>query len=217
MKSWDIFSKSIFRLIAGESFSKLRRNSIETVLARSVRILDPQTTDEIKSFIKARQTSSGGFADKAGKVTCTLNIASVDLHSKTIVLTRNNPVPVFICRGEEIDSHNEESISLGTSRNVRPVITEIGLEAGLTIVIFTDGISHAGERRGQPMNVGETIRSLMEDQDPTPQQLADTLLAHAISLDDNRPADDISVLILKVTAREGDDVRRMSVRLPING
>jgi hypothetical protein len=67
------------------------------------------------------------------------------------------------------------------------------------------------------MNVSETIRSLMEDQDPAPQQLADALLAHAVSLDDNRPADDISVLVLTVSPRTGDDVRRMSVRLPING
>jgi serine phosphatase RsbU (regulator of sigma subunit) len=170
----------------------------------------------VRDGAAARAASDALFADKAGKVTCTLNIASVDMHSKTIVLTRNNPVPVFICRGEQIDSHNEESVSLGTSRNVRPVITEIGLEAGLIIVIFSDGISHAGERRGQPMNVGETLRSVLEDQDPSPQQLADTLLAHAVRLDDNRPADDISVLVLKVSARNNDDVRRMSVRLPIN-
>lgn len=170
----------------------------------------------VRDGAAARAASDALFADKAGKVTCTLNVASVDLHSKTIVLTRNNPVPVFICRGEQIDSHNEESFSLGTSRNVRPVITEIGLEAGLTIVIFSDGISHSGERRGQPMNVAEAIRSVLEDQDPPPQQLADMLLAHAVRLDDNRPADDISVLVLKVSARNGDDVRRMNVRLPIN-
>jgi serine phosphatase RsbU (regulator of sigma subunit) len=170
----------------------------------------------VRDGAAARAASDALFADKAGKVTCTLNIASVDMHSKTIVLTRNNPVPLFICRGEQIDSHNEESISLGTSRNVRPVITEVGIESGLTIVIFSDGISHAGERRGQPMNVGETIRSVLEDQDPSPQQLADTLLAQAARLDENRPADDISVLVLKVSARNGDDVRRMSVRLPIN-
>jgi serine phosphatase RsbU (regulator of sigma subunit) len=150
-------------------------------------------------------------------VTCTLNIVSVDLHSKTIVLTRNNPSPVFICRGEQIDSHEEDSAALGTSRNVRPVITELGIETGLTIIVFTDGISHAGKRRGTPMNVGETIRLLTEDQDPSPQQLADSLLAHAVNLDDNRPADDISVLILKVSPRTGDDVRRLTVRVPING
>ena len=171
----------------------------------------------VRDGAAVRAASDALFADKAGKVTCTLNIASVDLHSKTIVLARNNPAPIFICRGEQIDAHNEDSVSLGTSRNVRPVITELSVESGLLIVIFTDGISHAGERRGQPMNVGETIRSLIEDQDPTPQQLADSLLAHAISLDDNRPADDISVVVLKVSSRSGDEVRRMTVRLPING
>ena len=170
----------------------------------------------VRDGAAARAASDALFADKQGKVISTLNIASVDLHSNTIVLTRNNPAPVYICRGEQIDSHTEESEPLGTSRNVRPVITEVEVEVGLSIVIFTDGISHAGERRGQPMDVVGTIRSLIEDQDPSPQKLADALLSHAIKLDDNRPADDISVLVLKVSERAGDHVRRMNVRLPIN-
>ena len=61
------------------------------------------------------------------------------------------------------------------------------------------------------------LRSVLDDQDPSPQILADTLLAQAVSLDDNRPADDISVLVLKVTPLSGDNVRRMAVRLPIDG
>ncbi|HEX9333784.1 MAG TPA: SpoIIE family protein phosphatase, partial [Anaerolineales bacterium] len=84
-------------------------------------------------------------------------------------------------------------------------------------VIYTDGLTHAGKRRGVPMDVGATIRSILEDQDPSPQMLADSLLAEAVNLDDNRPADDISVLVLKVTSRTGDNVRRMTVRLPIEG
>jgi serine phosphatase RsbU (regulator of sigma subunit) len=170
----------------------------------------------VRDGAAARAASDALFTDKAGKVTCTLNIASVDLHSKTIVLARNNPAPMFICRGEEIESHTEDSVSLGTSRNVRPIITELTIESGLTVVIFSDGISHAGERRGTPMDVRHTLRSVIEDQDPTPQELADTLLAQAIRLDDNRPADDISVLVLRVSPLIGDDVRRMTVRLPIN-
>ena len=171
----------------------------------------------VRDGAAARAASDALFADKQGKVISTLNIASVDLHSNTIVLTRNNPVPVFICRGEQVDAHTEESQPLGTSRNVRPVITEVGVEAGLTIIIFTDGISHAGERHGQPMDVAGTLRSLIDDQDPSPQHLADALLAYAVNLDDNRPADDISVLVLKVSSRTGDQVRRMNVRLPFNG
>jgi serine phosphatase RsbU (regulator of sigma subunit) len=85
----------------------------------------------------------------------------------------------------------------------------------LIIVIYTDGLIHAGKRRGMPMDIGATIRSVLEDQDPSPQLLADTLLAQAVSLDENRPSEDISVLVLKVTARTGDNVRRMAVRLPI--
>jgi len=171
----------------------------------------------VRDGAAARAASDALFTDKQGKVISTLNIASLDLSSGTIVLTRNNPAPMFVCRGEKIDILEEESIPLGTSRNVRPLITEIGIEPGLIVVIYTDGLVHAGKRRGTPMDVGATLRAMLEDQDPTPQILADTLLAQAVSLDENRPADDISVLVLKVTSRVGDNVRRMAVRLPIDG
>ena len=169
----------------------------------------------VRDGAAARAASDALFTDKRGKVVCTLNIASVDLHSGTIVLTRNNPAPMYLCRNDTLDRLDTDSIPLGTSRDVRPLITEITIEAGLTIIIFTDGVSHAGERRGTPMDIAETIQSVLEDQDPSPQMLADTLLAQAAWLDDNRPADDISVLVLKVTTRNGDNVRRMTVRLPI--
>ena len=169
----------------------------------------------VRDGATARAASDALFTDKQGKVISTLNIASLDLSSGTIVLTRNNPAPMYICRDDQIDCLQEESIPLGTSRNVRPLITEIAIEPGLTIVIYTDGLVHAGKRRGMPMDVGATIRAVLEDQDPTPQMLADSLLAQAISLDENRPADDISVLVLKVIPLTGDSVRRMTVRLPI--
>ncbi len=171
----------------------------------------------VRDGAAARAASDTLFTERQGKVISTLNIASLDLSSKTIVLTRNNPAPMFVCRGEQIDCLEEESIPLGTSRNVRPIITELPIEPGLIIVIYTDGLSHAGKRRGLPMDIGATIQSLLEDQDPSPQVLADTLLAEAVSRDENRPADDISVVILKVTALTGDNVRRMAVRLPIEG
>lgn len=171
----------------------------------------------VRDGAAARAASDALYTDKQGKVISTLNIASVDLRSGTLVLTRNNPAPMFICRGERIDILDEESMPLGTSRNIRPLITEIAIEPGLIVVMYTDGLVHAGKRRGMPMDVSAVLRSVLEDQDPTPQALADALLAQAVSLDDDRPADDISVLVLKVTARMGDQVRRMAVRLPIDG
>ncbi len=170
----------------------------------------------VRDGAAARAASDALYTDKKGKVISTLNIASVDLHSDTIVLTRNNPCPIFIARAGSTDCLGAESIPLGTSRDVRPIITEFEIEPELTIVIFTDGLTHAGERRGHPMDVCEVIESLLEEQEPTPQELANELLSYAVKLDEGRPADDISVLVLKVAPLNGDEVRRMSVRLPIS-
>lgn len=171
----------------------------------------------VRDGAAARAASDALFTEKKGQVIATLNICSVDLHSGTIVLTRNNPAPMFVCRGEKADCLEAESVPLGTSRDVRPIITEIEIEPGLMIVAYTDGLVHAGKRRGQPMDACEVIRSLLEEQDPSPQELADSLLAHAVMLDDNRPADDISVVVLKVVPHDGDHVRRMNIRLPMTG
>jgi serine phosphatase RsbU (regulator of sigma subunit) len=169
----------------------------------------------VRDGAAARAASDSLFTDKKGKVTSTLNIISVDLQTGTVVITRNNPVPFFIARDEQIDCISSESTPLGVSRSVRPVISEFPIEPGLVIVIYTDGLVHAGERIGRPLDVCTSLKALLEDQDPAPQATADTLLAEAVSLDEGRPVDDISVVVLKVTERRGDDVRRMTVRLPI--
>jgi len=171
----------------------------------------------VRDGAAARAASDTLYTDKLAKVSCTLNIASIDLESNTVVLSRNNPAPIFICHDDQIDCMDTESPPLGIRRDIRPVITEVDLEPGLTIVMYTDGLTHAGKRRGQPMDVCNSIQAMLEDQDPTPQELADSLLAHAINLDENRPADDVSVVVLKVrTSNDDDKVRRMSVRLPLN-
>jgi len=169
----------------------------------------------VRDGAAARAASDLLYTEKNGKVSSTLNIISVDLQTGTLVLTRNNPAPVYLCRGDSINRLDSKSSPIGVARNIRPVISEIGIEAGLTVIVYTDGLTHAGKRRGQPMDIGAAIQALLEEQTPSPQDIADTLLAHAMRLDDNRPADDISVVAVRVNANQGDLVRRMSVRLPI--
>ena len=66
MKFWEIFSKTIFSFLAGKSLRKIRENSIEITLARSVQLIDAQVIDEIKAYIRSMQTIDGGFADRGG-------------------------------------------------------------------------------------------------------------------------------------------------------
>ena len=170
----------------------------------------------VRDGAAARAASDTLYTEKNGKVSCTLNIASIDLETNTMVLSRNNPSPIFICQGEQVDCIGVKSTPLGVNRGIRPVITEVELRPGLVVVMYTDGLTHAGKRRGHPMDVCNAIQAMLEEQEPTPQELADALLAHAVELDEGRPADDISVVAIKVSPRDNNDqVRRMSVRLPI--
>lgn len=169
----------------------------------------------VRDGAAARAASDALFTEKQGEASCTLNIASLDLITNTIVLTRNNPTSLAICRRGIVDCISIESEPLGLGRDTRPLINETMIEPDLTIVLYTDGLTHAGTRRGQPMEVCTVIQSMLDEQDPSPQSIADELLAHAVSLDEGRPADDMSVVVIKVTPRTGDSVRRMNVRLPI--
>src|SRR3989337_2146669 len=188
----------------------------KTVSGLVVRKVISLLAEGVRDGAAARAASDSLFTERQGKVSCTLNIASIDLMTRTLVLTRNNPVPIHIYNGESIDTLQDDSSPLGIRRGIRPIINELNLVTGLTVVMYTDGLVHAGKRKGQPMDICTNLQSLMEEQDPPPQEVADILLDQAIQLDDGRPADDMSIVILKVIPRSGDDVRRMMVRLPIN-
>ncbi|MEN6570490.1 MAG: PP2C family protein-serine/threonine phosphatase [Anaerolineaceae bacterium] len=169
----------------------------------------------VRDGAAARAASDALYAERNGKVTATLNILSADLQTGTLVITRNNPTPVFIARGENVECINTASQSIGTSKNIRPSITEFPLESGITIVIYTDGIKNAGDRSGQLIDICTLLEALLEDQEPTPQLIADNVLNQAIRIDQGRPNDDMSVVVLHVSSDETDQIRRMTLRLPV--
>jgi serine phosphatase RsbU (regulator of sigma subunit) len=173
--------------------------------------------DGVRDGAAARAASDSLFAERGGKVSATLNILSVDMLTKTLVITRNNPAPVLLAFDDEIKTLSDPSVSVGFYRDTRPLINEIPLQTGMTVVVFTDGIVHAGSREGRSMEVDTCLQSILEDDDPTAQEITDCLLEHAVKLDQGRPVDDTSVIALRVSPRISENkVRRMLVRLPID-
>lgn len=171
----------------------------------------------VRDGAAARAASDYLFTARNGKVSSTLNIFSVDKQTNTLVITRNNPAPVLLARGETIMKLEEPSLPVGLYRDTRPLICEVPLEIGLTAVMFTDGLLNAGDRVGRPIDTVASLEALLGDgEPPSPQVIADSLLAYAIKLDQDRPADDISVAVLQVNSSTGDGIRRMTVNLPLN-
>ncbi len=198
-------------LADGQTTGRGAKNISMMVVRKVISLL----AEGVRDGAAARAASDTLYAERNGKVTATLNILSADLQTGTLVITRNNPTPVFIARGDTVECISTVSQSIGTSKNIRPSITEFQLESGITIVIYTDGIKNAGDRTGQAIDLCTLLEALLEDQQPTSQMIADTVLNQAIRLDQGRPNDDMSVVALRVEPEETDQIRRMSLRLPV--
>ncbi len=168
----------------------------------------------VRDGAAARAAADALFTDKHGEASASLNILSADIQTCTIVLTCNNPTPMFIIRNGKIDTFTNESSLIGSAGDIRPFISEIPLEADLFIILFTSGFLTAGKDNGRALDIPLSLSSMIEDSHPTSQQMADALLSQALKTDQNQPSDDMCVVVMHVLGDQRDGIRRMSVSMP---
>ena len=200
----------------GQSSGKGAKQVSYLVVRKVISLL----SEGVRDGAAARAASDYLFTERKGKVSSTLNIVSIDLQTGTMVITRNNPLPVLILSVAEICAFDDECNPIGLYRDTRPLISEVPLEPGLLVVLFTDGLVHAGSRSGESIDIKTFLQSIIDDEADeetlNPQKIADSLLAHAVHLDNGRPVDDITIVVIQVTSRISDSVRRMTVALPFD-
>ena len=195
----------------GQSSGKGAKQISSLVVRKVISLL----SEGVRDGAAARAASDYLFTERKGKVSATLNIVSIDLQTSTMVITRNNPLPVYIASNDEICAFDDECNPIGLYRDTRPLISEMPLEPRLMVVLFTDGLVHAGSRTGDCLDIVTYLQAHADDEGD-PQKIADDLLRDAVELDRGRPVDDISIVVIQVSSQIGDSVRRMTVRLPIN-
>lgn len=195
----------------GQSSGKGAKQISSLVVRKVISLL----SEGVRDGAAARAASDYLFTERKGKVSATLNIVSIDMQTSTMVITRNNPLPVFIASDDEICAFDDECNPIGLYRDTRPLINEMPLEPGLTVVVFTDGLVHAGSRSGESLDI-KTFLQAHRDEEPNPQEIADSLLTDALQLDHGRPVDDISVVVIHVSSAKSDSIRRMTVQLPLD-
>lgn len=155
------------------------------------------------------------YTQRAGKVSATLNIVSVDLESHTLVLSRNSHCPIVVAQDGEPRLLDEPSNPVGVHKGTKPVIAEIPLAPATIVVIYTDGLIAAGERTGQSLDVLQAMRDLIPHH-LTARQIARDLLDRALALDEHRPADDISLVVLTISKfDQRNDVRWLNISMPL--
>jgi serine phosphatase RsbU (regulator of sigma subunit) len=200
-------------LADGQRSGKAAKSISNIVVRKAVSLLG----DGVRDGAVARAAHDYLRTMRGGKVSATLNIVSVDLQTETVVLSRNSHCPAFLFDGTKLVQLDEPSEPVGIRAWTKPVMTELPIEPYTYVIVFTDGVLHAGQRCGCAVDMPALVHRLIGRQKATAQAVADAVLAEAIACDEGRPGDDISVLVVAVLPdkSEGDRSRRMSVVFPI--
>ena len=147
----------------------------------------------------------------------TLNVVSVDLVTKTVVISRNSHCPVIVADHHGVRALDAPSQPVGIYPGTKPVITELPIAPHTWLVVFTDGVLAAGDRYGARLDVVKLVTDFLDAGAGDAQAMADAILERSVDLDRGRPLDDISVLVLAIVPRVREDsVRRMMVSFPID-
>ncbi len=202
-----------FVLVDGQRSGQAAK-AISNLVARKV---ISELAEGVRDGAAARAGHDYLYTYKGGKVSATLNILSVDLVTDTLVLSRNSrcPIVVFI-PGEGMKLLDEPVRPIGVGRGTKPSITELPLEADTLAIVYTDGLERAGSWSSPVFDVPEAVKGLVNQGETTAQLVADALLGQALALEDGRPRDDISVLVLHITDRASEnEVRHLLLRVPL--
>jgi serine phosphatase RsbU (regulator of sigma subunit) len=155
-------------------------------------------------------------AHRRGQVSAELHIVSLDLVTRTVVISRNSHCPVLLVHKEDLHTLDQPSQAIGIYSGTKPVITEIPVAGNTWVVAFTDGVLEAGCRFGASFDVPRLVTEFVTGNEGDAPALANAILDRAIELDQKRPQDDMSVLALAlVPGPQIDQARRMTVRFPV--
>jgi serine phosphatase RsbU (regulator of sigma subunit) len=170
----------------------------------------------VRDGAAARAASDYLFTLRQGKVSSDLIILSVDLATRTVVLSRNTGAPALIIDAGAIRWIVDPVAPVGLHARTRPSVIEMPISAGLRVVALTDGLSDAGRQSGHSMNVRRQVEDWLSHGGGCARMLADSLLARGIELDSGRPGDDMSVIVMGLVPNEREDkVQTVGARVPI--
>ncbi|MGA7731796.1 MAG: PP2C family protein-serine/threonine phosphatase [Chloroflexia bacterium] len=207
-------------LADGQGSGSSAKSTSHLVTAKAVSMIK----EGVRDGVVARSVHDYLYAYRGGKVSATLVIVTVDLATRTLVLSRNSHCPILMSLPDEPELTVLEAASnpIGIYVMTKPVIAELPLRADTYAVTYSDGLMEAGRRDNRPVDVNALFRQALASGLRDAQQIADYLLAQALEADANRPADDMAVLVLAIRARDEHEpgkivpqVRRLEMRVPV--
>jgi serine phosphatase RsbU (regulator of sigma subunit) len=198
-------------LADGQGSGKAAKITSSLVINKAAALI----ADGARDGAVARAVHDYLYAIKDGKVSSTLTLLSADLDTQTVVFSRNSNCPVIVKHQFGMDVYDEEISSIGVHKRMKPLMYQIPLEMGMLLVSYTDGIQAAGRKRGKVMNFGMIEKIITENHAEDATFIAESILEYALALDDYRPGDDMTVVVMGISDKERvHNIQKMSVSFP---
>jgi serine phosphatase RsbU (regulator of sigma subunit) len=198
-------------LADGQGSGKMAKITSSLVVNKASALI----ADGARDGAVARAVHDYLYVVKDGKVSSTLTILSADLDTQTVVFSRNSNCPVIVKHQYGIDVYDEEISSIGVHKRMKPLMYQIPLEVGMLLVSYTDGIQAAGRKRSKPMDFEKIQNFIAHNGAEDATFIAESILEYALELDDYRPSDDMTVVVMGIADTEREyKMQRMSVSFP---
>lgn len=154
-------------------------------------------SDGARDGAVARAVHDYLYAMKDKKVSCTLTMVSADFETETLVISRNSNCPVIVKTEDYETVYDEEVNPIGVHRHMKPLIYELPFSPGMMVVSYTDGISHAGKKRGGKSADFEKILGIIRANGAEDVGfVAKSIMEYALTLDNEQAADDMTVVAM---------------------
>lgn len=199
-------------MIDGQGSGKAAKTLSLLLSAKAVGLVK----DGVRDGAVARATHDFLFAFRHGQVSATLDLVSVDMQTREVVVTRNADSPMLLRKDGEISVVPMNSGPIGRTKFTRPAVQHFPAEHGVTLVLFTDGVTHSGLRQQLPPIDYQLLAEQVLGEPRTAQEVADMVLDHARTRDNERPGDDTAVVVVAVgKVTQPMAIRRLQASFPV--
>ena len=167
----------------------------------AVKMLERLLSAGFEKDVSLKLINSTLSANTEDDMYATLDIEILDLFNGNMEIIKNGACPTYVKRGRDVQLLKSMTLPTGILNDVDLVVYDYDLQDGDILVMCTDGVIDSNK---EYVNKHLWLKYLLEDIEVNDaQKIADIIIGEAIDNDFGNQKDDMSVIVAKVTKKQG--------------
>ena len=167
----------------------------------AVKMLERLLSAGFEKDVSLKLINSTLSANTEDDMYATLDIEILDLFNGNMEIIKNGACPTYVKRGRDVQLLKSMTLPTGILNDVDLVVYDYDIQDGDILVMCTDGVIDSNK---EYVNKHLWLKYLLEDIEVNDaQKIADIIIGEAIDNDFGNQKDDMSVIVAKVTKKQG--------------